>query len=527
MKIFRSLILGSSASLAAITMANAADLSVKAKAVEYVRICSLYGAGFYYIPGSDTCIKLGGYVRMDVLANTNSDASGNGSGAGGAGNRFTDAFLWRSRLDLTVDTRTATEYGVLRTFGELVFNWTGADYSGNPARPGGTIYSAIGGGATVSPGSAPLNANAGAVAGGALGVYTVLMQFAGFTIGKAYSQFSAPWTNYPGNNFDGLVGGGGSVVGVNQFSYTAEFGNGVSAAVSVQDPTQMTQAGVANVGVGAGGVGTTALGAFGTSDYANTAAPDFVGMVRVDQAWGLFQASVAAHDNHAAYYGANELTGHPDDKWGFAGQLALSIKNIPTGVGDTINISGVYTDGATRYNIQDLSTAGAWTSFSGTSLPGAYQKIGFGFAPDTVFGNNGGSQQSIQTWGVRGAYTHNWNPFWNTAVYGAYASIMYSGGAKTLICGNGITGGSFQAVYGAGVTSCNPNYSIGQLGVITRWTPVKNLTLSADLTYQHLDQKMTGTIAYPGSAAIGKPAATYQLADQNVLSHLLRATRNF
>ena len=30
---------------------------------QYVKICSLYGAGFYYIPGTDTCIKLGGYLR--------------------------------------------------------------------------------------------------------------------------------------------------------------------------------------------------------------------------------------------------------------------------------------------------------------------------------------------------------------------------------------------------------------------------------------------------------------------------------
>ena len=41
--------------------------------------------------------------------------------------------------------------------------------------------------------------------------------------------------------------------------------------------------------------------------------PDVVGNVRVDQAWGLFQASVAAHDNHVAYYGATEPTGHPDE----------------------------------------------------------------------------------------------------------------------------------------------------------------------------------------------------------------------
>src|ERR1700735_1222662 len=76
----------------AVSGAQAADLPVKAKAVEYVRICSLYGAGFYYIPGTDTCIKLGGYLRMDVLGNTNADDTGNTSGPGAAHNRFTNGY---------------------------------------------------------------------------------------------------------------------------------------------------------------------------------------------------------------------------------------------------------------------------------------------------------------------------------------------------------------------------------------------------------------------------------------------------
>ena len=57
MKMVKSLILGSAAGLLAMSGAQAADLPVKAKAVEYVRICSLYGAGFYYIPGTDTWIS--------------------------------------------------------------------------------------------------------------------------------------------------------------------------------------------------------------------------------------------------------------------------------------------------------------------------------------------------------------------------------------------------------------------------------------------------------------------------------------
>ena len=515
MTLAKSLILGSAAALVAVGGAQAADLPVKAKAVEYVKVCSLYGPGFYYIPGTDTCIKLGGFVRADLVVNGNGVYGPNTNGASGANNRFTNGYTWRSREDLNIDTRTATEYGVVRTYFDAVFTWTSDSYAANGA--GGTVYSGLGSGAATV--SAPNNANSGAVAAGTVGVYYAFIQFAGFTMGKAVSQFSAPWANYPGNNFDGLVGGGGTITGVNQFTYTAQFGNGVSLSLSAQDQTAYYQAGVNNILAG---------GAYGTSDYAGTIAPDLVAMLRVDQAWGLFQASFAAHNNHAAYYGGTELTGHPDDKWGWAGALALSIKNIPTGPGDTINIQGVYTDGATRYNIQDL--AGGISSaviYGGSNLPGAYGSVGFGTAPDTVFGP-GGQQQSIKTWGFRGAYTHNWDPYWNTSLYGAYAAVMYNDTAKSLICGVGGVGGTFRAAFagGAGVTSCNPDYNIGQLGLITRWTPVKNLTFTADLTYTHLDQKYAGTVAAP-SAAIGKPAALYELKDQNTVTLLLRAQRNW
>jgi hypothetical protein len=113
MRIIKSLMLGSAAGLLAMSGAQAADLPLKAKAVEYVKVCSLYGAGFYYIPGTDTCIKLGGYLRADVAVNTNTDDTGNTSGPGGAKNRFTNGYTWRSREDLNIDTRTATEYGVV------------------------------------------------------------------------------------------------------------------------------------------------------------------------------------------------------------------------------------------------------------------------------------------------------------------------------------------------------------------------------------------------------------------------------
>ena len=80
----------------------------------------------------------------------------------------------------------------------------------------------------------------------------------------------------------------------------------------------------------------------------------------------------------------------------------------------------------------------------------------------------------------------------------------------------------------AGITTCNPDFNVGQIGLITRWTPVKNLTFSADVTYTNLDQKFAGTIAPAAAlAGIAKPAAVYELKDQNTVSLLLRAQRNW
>jgi hypothetical protein len=508
MKMVKSLILGSAAALVAMSGAQAADLPVKAKAVEYVKVCSLYGAGFYYIPGTDTCIKLGGYLRVEVTAGSNSVYGPNYGGVAGARNRMANDYTWRSRQDLTIDTRTATEYGVVRTFFDATFTWTSGGYTG-----AGTGL--VGGGASSYDGNNPAGSGSGQVAGGNLGVYYAFIQFAGFTIGKAISQFSAPWTNYPGNNFDGLVGGGGTVTGVNQFNYTAQFGNGVSANIGVQDPTAYYQAGINNVGLPLG------LGGYGANNYGGSTFPDIVGQLRVDQAWGLFQVSAAGHHNNPGYYGTFENSGGPEGKWGYAVAAALSIKNIPTGPGDTINVQGVYTHGATRYNIQDLAGgAGAVAIYGNTGLPGAYGSIGIGNAPDAVFGT-GGSLELISTWGFRGAYTHNWSPEWNTAVYGAYAQVDYNGAATALVCG-----GVGAARFSAGLITCNPDYNIAQVGMVTRWTPVRNLTFSGDVVYTMLDQKHTGVVT-AGSVATAKPAAVYEVRDQNTWIFSLRAQRNF
>src|SRR3954468_3713299 len=111
MKMVKSLLLGSAGGLVAVAGAQAADLPVKAKPVEYVKICTLYGEGFYYIPGSDTCIKLGGYVRADYGWNSAGPRTPAYSGTQGAQARTVSAYSPRHRANVQIDTRTQTAHG--------------------------------------------------------------------------------------------------------------------------------------------------------------------------------------------------------------------------------------------------------------------------------------------------------------------------------------------------------------------------------------------------------------------------------
>ncbi|NEI42593.1 porin, partial [Rhizobium leguminosarum] len=72
----KSLLLGSAAALAVVSGAQAADAIVAAEPepVEYVRVCDAYGTGYFYIPGTETCLKINGYIRFQV--NVGEDVGG-------------------------------------------------------------------------------------------------------------------------------------------------------------------------------------------------------------------------------------------------------------------------------------------------------------------------------------------------------------------------------------------------------------------------------------------------------------------
>ena len=65
----KSLLLGSAAALVAVSGARAADAIIAAEPepVEYVRVCDAFGTGYFYIPGTETCLRIHGYVRFDVF----------------------------------------------------------------------------------------------------------------------------------------------------------------------------------------------------------------------------------------------------------------------------------------------------------------------------------------------------------------------------------------------------------------------------------------------------------------------------
>jgi Porin subfamily len=519
MKMIKSLVLGSAAGLLAMSGAQAADLPVKAKAVEYVRICSLYGAGFFYIPGTDTCIKLGGYLRVDTTFNSSGTQDAPAyTGDSGQGNRYRDYFSTRSRLALTVDTRTATEYGVVRTFGQADFQFD-------------TL-----GGSTFNPNS--LNTTLGnngnllnSVGGGYTAVEMGFIQFAGFTFGRSASAYATPWHGYPGNNSSYLLGGHDTVTGVNNIQYTAQFGNGVSGTIGLDDPTVYNRTALYNL--------TTPINAVGTTGnaYGGVRAPDIVGNIRIDQAWGLFQISAAGHlvdgsyntltTSNATPTALSEISGHPDDKWGGSVMAALQIKNIPTGAGDDIKIDASYAKGDTKNVIATSGTSPSFAMFGSSGI--AYQSIGFGATTDGVYlpGATGGIKLT-EAYGVRGAFNHNWDPYWSSSLFGSYSAVRYNGAVGDLTTAKGAYCATYIASNPGAKSadfSCNPDFNVSQLGVITRWTPVKNLTFSAEVMWFHLDQKFTGTSVLGATAP--KPTTVYQFKDQDAVSLEVRAQRNF
>jgi len=499
MKVVKSLLLGSAAGFA-VAGAHAADLPVKAKPVEYVKVCSLYGAGYYYIPGTDTCIKVGGYMRMEYQWNASGGfaflGSALGVGAGLDDRKDTPNLTSRARASMSFDVRTQTEYGTLRSY--------------------------IRGTAQVNTPTDP--------AGGAPFYDRGFVQFAGFTAGKTQSYFDSPFAasglfSYYAPFFEHTT----IAQGINVLAYTATLPNGFSATISLEDTSNngrrhpVVNASIANqFGIGAATPVTSAAG---------QRLPDVVANLRVDQTWGSAQIMAALHDASASYYSGTGFgcsgpaitagtaplvsCGHPSDIFGWAvgaGVLAL----VPWFPGDQFGIGGTYAVGAVGYTTYFFNPG---TVYSGNT-------VGFGFGTDGVYVN--GSQVELTTsWQVQAGYQHRWTPTLATSIYGGYLAVQYNGTAQGYLCGTAaIAGANLNAGTTVLTNNCSPNFAIWEIGSRTQWNPVPNLDVGIDIMYSKFVTGFGGsTLLLPAVGA--RPTGIYTATDQDVWSGIFRMQRNF
>jgi hypothetical protein len=214
----KSLLLGSAAALVAVSGARAADAVVIAEPepMEYVRICDTYGVGFFYIPGTETCLKVSGYIRYDIGIGELqgfSDVLDKKDLVLDGEEDYNDTYFKRARFQLRVDSRTETELGTLRTYAAINFDYDTETYLG----PDGTEF----------PGGGIVTTNDN------LGIEHAYLELGGFRAGKTDSLFST-FTGYAGGVIaDDIIGYG--PFGTHQLAYTWNGGNGFTAAVALEE----------------------------------------------------------------------------------------------------------------------------------------------------------------------------------------------------------------------------------------------------------------------------------------------------
>jgi len=474
MKMIKSLLLGSAAGLVAIAGAQAADLPVKAKAVSYVKICSLYGAGFYYIPGTDTCLKVGGYVRADYRI-ASSQGPGYVNTAGAIYNRGFNYVGTLARGAITLDARSQTAYGTLRSYAQF-----GVDA-----------------------------VDSGQATNGGLGALPYIqwayIQFAGFTFGSAVSFFDAYSITPFHLNIPAATNGGSGGYGTNLAAYTAQLGNGVSLSVSLEDPVPRKTAGVWDVS----SIVPPPPAPFMTYAQKGVNYPDLVANIKVQQSWGWAQIMGALHDASGTWT-TGLPTGVPSqDKLGWAvGAGGFFV--IPGTAGDTFGIQAVYSKGATGY-VTATPPAGAIGTNGGIGyLTARGGNVTVGLITDGVIGVAGAADGTVhltEAWGIELGYEHVWQPGLKTSIAGGYNEVNYDAATSAALC----------AAMTPGATTCNADVSWYQIGSRTVWTPVQNLDLSVDVMYTDLNGMANGGAAAPGLV----------YGDTSIWSGLVRVQRNF
>ncbi|GGB56340.1 outer membrane protein [Roseibium aquae] len=379
---FKGLMLAAAAATAA-TGASAADLPVAPEPVDYVRVCDVYGTGFFYLPGTETCLKIGGRVRTELRF---FDFDNEGGSAWDADADVSTGF--RARGYFNFDSRTQTEFGLLRTYVDIF--------------------------ATADSGR-----------GDAFSLDKAFIQWGGLTAGRAGSRYDF----FTGMNWGSVLNMGFADDGTtNQFSYTAAFGNGFSATVSLEDGLNR-RAGILTSAGAQGGFGVTDLD--GGHKY-----PDLVANLRVDQGWGSAQIMGALHHVYVNSAAGSALTADSELGWAIGGGVQFKLPMISSGT--SLGFQASYSDGAANYAAaSNARTADAVVNAAGTSIA------------------------TTKSWAIGGGISHAW----------------------TSTVKSGLTASYIDRDHGFTVQD-STEWNV-QGNVV--WSPVRGLDIGAELEYSTVD----------------------------------------
>ncbi|MGJ8532870.1 MAG: porin [Alphaproteobacteria bacterium] len=364
----KSILLGSAAALVAVTGAQAADLPI-VEPVDYVRVCDAFGAGFHYIPGTETCLKFSGRVRTEIGIRDDEDDD------------TTDTSFLNSNFELVVNASSMTEVGML--VGQFAISGSN---EGNVEL--GDAWITIGENLLVGRETSRYDF------GGGYGIYD------GLYVDEGINQFTfiMPFGN-------GLSMTLGLEDGRDRRANIAQY-NGGTAALSVQSSFSASSPGTVTINrtipVG--------VGIAQDATYAGMEIPEIVASLRISQGWGSAQISGALHQIRSitsatptapfttiAVFTSTgttvQLANTLDEDYGWAVQAGVELN---VGSMTTVKVVGAYADGAMHY-------------IGGADYYEAAVDVVSGDITDTMSG-----------WYVLAGLSHDFSSALNVAVTGAY-----------------------------------------------------------------------------------------------------------
>lgn len=462
----KSLVLGSAAGALAVTGAQAADLGVVPEPIDYVRVCDAFGPGYYFIPGTDTCLRVAGRVRVDYSYFDFDDdfVLPSMGGAFGTADRGSNAYRFRARAYLYMDSRTNTEFGLLRTFTEVY--WTGDSGAGG-------FFG------DQSLGTAP-----------GVTLNRAFIQFGGLTFGRTQSFYDFLDATFGSAEF---FNADYSDTTTNLAAYTFAFGNGFSASISVEDE-DYRRSGITQLCLD-----RTTFGFFGTSfcpalfpGYAGNRYPDIVGNIRVDQGWGSAQIMAAGHNVQNVIRPADSEYG-----WAVGGGIAV---NVPFGTGTRFGVQGGYTKGALEY-VASGAIGGPRLFGPGSAFSTATDAVVV--APDGIFGDI--SLELVKAWSVSGGFSTAITPTIGFGVQVGYLNVDQADGV--LFRGPGFTGFPPFVFGGVDVQSFSGDFNNFDVDAYLSYKPVSGMEFGLGAQYKYVDPDSGGN--YDGLTTFFRAQRTF------------------